>query len=262
MKTISLSCAALLICLVSCKAQTAEDGEFKTYNNGLIYDNTTMHQLTHIVDSLNLKFKRCDLTRPYYGIGQTNGHYVRLDTGNIKQARTDIQNNISFEEFISKYPDAKIDRDMLVTRTHYKDSYDNKWTVYFHGENLAERNNPSISMVNKPEYYAMSLKGRWVLYYSEAYSNMIKEHIEAFYFTDEFRSPKIPDKYARMILYSDCVIDTTEDIYIGKPNDYSDGFDESAKDDSRTKVYLFSHYLEEQTKHIKESDLPASCENK
>ncbi len=35
--------------------------EFQTFPNGLIYSETTMNKLSHIVDSLNLKFKKCNL---------------------------------------------------------------------------------------------------------------------------------------------------------------------------------------------------------
>lgn len=40
--------------------------EFKTHKNGLIYSESTMSKLAHIADSLNLKYKACDLNQVFY----------------------------------------------------------------------------------------------------------------------------------------------------------------------------------------------------
>jgi hypothetical protein len=40
---------------------------------------------------------------------QAIANYIRLDTGNIKAARRDIEANISFGEFVKKYPGTKPD---------------------------------------------------------------------------------------------------------------------------------------------------------
>jgi hypothetical protein len=54
--------------------------EFTTYPNGLIYDEGTMNRLGVIVDSLNLKFRSCDLSKPYYSFANflTGGTWRRF----------------------------------------------------------------------------------------------------------------------------------------------------------------------------------------
>jgi len=54
----------LLMLIVSgyCYGQS----EFQIYSSGLIYDQPTMTKLGHIVDSLNVRFRTCDLAHPYY----------------------------------------------------------------------------------------------------------------------------------------------------------------------------------------------------
>ena len=47
---------------MTCHGQSTE---FKVYPNGLIYDSITMHRLSGIVDSLNIRFRSCDLAHPY-----------------------------------------------------------------------------------------------------------------------------------------------------------------------------------------------------
>ena len=59
---------SLLIPLLVIIPAVSAQSEFKTYQNGLIYDTTTMYHLGVIVDSLNLKFNACDLDHPYYSI--------------------------------------------------------------------------------------------------------------------------------------------------------------------------------------------------
>lgn len=69
----------------------------------------------------------------------------------------------------------------------------------------------------------------WVFRYHEK-TKYSKESITAFYFPEGFRSETIPEKYARMIGYADCLIDTStskfhEDASFGRvmlPKDWRD----------------------------------------
>src|SRR5689334_2012227 len=79
--------------------------EFTTGQSGLIYSDHTIVQLKHIVDSLNLKFRQCELSRTYYSNMQGRAKYVSLDD-NVQAALTDIKSGISFTEFLKKYPKA------------------------------------------------------------------------------------------------------------------------------------------------------------
>ncbi len=51
----------ILFLSISCPAQ-----EFTTFKNGMIYSESTMSKLSKTVDSLHLKYKRCDLTKVFY----------------------------------------------------------------------------------------------------------------------------------------------------------------------------------------------------
>jgi hypothetical protein len=95
----------------------SQGSEFKVYPNGLIYSEEAMFKLSYVVDSLNLKFKYCDINKKFYGLSQTVGHHVVLDTGNILQAKIDIENHISFDEFVQKYPLARVYKNNLIIRS-------------------------------------------------------------------------------------------------------------------------------------------------
>ncbi|HEY0261944.1 MAG TPA: hypothetical protein VGB95_02885, partial [Chitinophagales bacterium] len=73
----------------------AQDTEFELHENGLIYSDTTVQHLKFIVDSLNLKFKVCDLNRTYLSKLQAKANYISLEKGRVKEAKKDIEANIS-----------------------------------------------------------------------------------------------------------------------------------------------------------------------
>ncbi len=247
MKMSHLLTALSFFLIVSCNAQTGNyNSEFKTYNNGLIYSDVTMNQLTYIVDSLNLKFKRCDLNRVYYAVSQGIGNHISMEKGNIKEALADIKNNINFEDFVRKYKKAEVDYKMLILKSRYKDDYSNKWIVEFSGQTMVDYSEPEIRIEDEPDYYNKSLVGKWVIkhYNKTDYS---EESLDAFYITDEFKNIKIPEKYARMILYADCVVDTTADIFTEKAREDGRFYRYSDSNYNKTKLFAFSNYLEQNT---------------
>lgn len=183
-----------------------QENEFKVYKNGLIYSEEAMSKLGYIADSLNLKFKTCDLNQKFYAANQTIGCIVTLDTGNIKQAKQDIESHINIEEFIKKYPHAKVEKNKLIIKRKYK-NYRNKEKVEF--EEFDLKNDYGFSIESEDlKLYNKEMKNTWLVVY-HAETEYSKESINAFYFPENFQSKEIPRKYALMIGYSDCLIDTT-----------------------------------------------------
>ncbi|HMU10139.1 MAG TPA: hypothetical protein PKC54_09045 [Ferruginibacter sp.] len=240
-----------------CNAQINNNGEFTVYNNGLIYSPVTMNQLTSIVDSLNLKFKRCDLTRPYYAKSQAIGNHLSLEKGNIKEALKDMADNMSFEDFLKKYKNAEADYRMLIVKYRYKESYSDKWVVEFSGETMTDYGGYEIRIEDDPGYYDRPLQGKWIVKYY-AKDEYTAESLVAFYITNEFESQKIPEKYASMIMYSDCVIDTTADIFTEKAKRTGLFEEDADKNYRKTKRFAFNNYIEQNTKHITEKTVPAA----
>lgn len=180
--------------------------EFTTYKNGLIYNEKTMDKLGKIVDSLHLKYKTCDLTKVFYSNKQVKGCIIKLNSGNIGQAKKDMDNNISLENFILKYPDATVKKDILIIKRKAKD-YDKKDIIIYNELSLSDDYGFYIEKdykksAEKPE------KGTWVYDY-EPKSSYSEEHIEAFYFPENFKSIPLDPQYSRQIIYSDCLIDTS-----------------------------------------------------
>lgn len=185
----------------------AQSGEFEQFPNGLIYSENTMNKLSHIVDSLNIKYKNCDLTKTFYSKSQTIGHRIKLDEGDIIEARKNIEEGMSFLNFKEKYKHAKIDENVLVVRYKYK-NYDDEDVVEFSEISLNSGYGFKIIKDKKLNNFNETLKSNWIYDYTGK-TEYWNESIEAFYFPEEFKAVALSEKYAKMIGYADCLIDTT-----------------------------------------------------
>ena len=58
-----------------------------------------MKKLSQVVDVRNEKFQSCDLNKVFYAKQQVIGHYINLNSGDIKSAQSDLDKAISFKEF-------------------------------------------------------------------------------------------------------------------------------------------------------------------
>jgi hypothetical protein len=210
MKT--LICTGLLLLLRFQLA--AQYNEFGASENGLIYSNTTVSQLRSIVDSLNLKFKNCGLHKVYRANAQAMGHYVELKKDNIIAARQDMDAGISYEDFLKKYPTSEKDEKLLVVRHDYK-NYSGKDVTVFNSLELDSKHDYSIRFEENPDTYKRPFRGKWLYNYTEK-SKYSEESIEAFYFVSEFNESPLPEIYARMVQYSECLVDTSAGIFYEK----------------------------------------------
>jgi hypothetical protein len=129
-----------------------------------------------------------------------------LDKGDtrtdIDKANADIKSNISFKEFMDKYPSAKAEMDVLVLKYSYWDEYRKHQVVEFSSV-LPERR---LGINDRPQIYNEPVNEKWISHYSDG-------RLNAFYFTTEFQKHVLPLEYARMVQYSDCMIDTSTQVF-------------------------------------------------
>ena len=194
--------ASLLLVIAS--FQVSAQKEFTTYDNGLIYSEHTMGKLKHIVDSLNLKYKVCDINRVFQSKCQTMGHFVELDTLDIQQAKTDLKNNISFEDFVAKYPHAKIKENILIVKFQYT-NYQKKEIVEFSEINVNTGSGFEIQRDNKKGF---GDKNSWLFEYDQK-TSYSKERIRGFFFPEEFKTSALGATYNKKLVYAHCLIHPT-----------------------------------------------------
>lgn len=191
-----------------------QNHEFEVYNNGLIYNESTINQLKQIVDSLNLKFKACEITESYYSKPQTQVLIIQIEEGNIKQAAEDLENKISLEDLKQKYPSAVISEPrLLIAYPHidYEDNEVTRMSVMTISDDYGE----TLDFDKNIEHLSNLNKGSWIIDYIEG-SEYSTEHITAFYLLNPFKREKLKDVYAEMIQYADCMIDTTSTKFLDK----------------------------------------------
>lgn len=180
--------------------------KFKIYKNGLIYSPKAMKKLRRKARSLNSKYKTYDLNNTFYAKKQTIGHIISLDSGNIQQAKLDIQNKIPFEDFVKKYHQAHIEKNQLILKWKYK-TYSKEDRISFNAFDLNDDEGLGISSADL-SLYESDMQNKWAFEHHEK-PNYSKESLHAFYFPNKFTSEKIPHKYALMIGYADFLIDTS-----------------------------------------------------
>ncbi|WP_062696012.1 hypothetical protein [Chryseobacterium indologenes] len=196
---------SLLSGILLCSFFSAQ--EFTQYKNGLIYSEEAMAKLEKVVDSLNLKYKTCDLSKVFYSQMQTVGYSVKMKTGNVSEAKKDMDRNTPIEDFIRKYPEAIIKTDLLIIKSKEKD-HDRKDIIEIREIPVNDDDAMSIRLDYTKELYSKPSKNKWAYNYRDkkSYSG---EEIYGFFFPENFKSIPLGPKYSRQIIYSECLIDTS-----------------------------------------------------
>lgn len=190
----------ILLSLLFIQNTEAQTKEFETNKNGLIYSENAINKLRKVADSLNLKYSVCELDKKYISLGQTLGAYYNIPESDRKQSLKLLEAKTSISEFDKMFSKYKKDSTVLI-RSAYKD-YSGEDVVKI--EKFPSKNYyaPQIKYTKKLEKYKGSLKNQWL--YFEGSTNLI-----VFYPYSDFLSEELPKKYARMVGYSNCMIDTS-----------------------------------------------------
>jgi hypothetical protein len=202
--------SALLLVIVTgttLHAQTNDRGEFPAYAGGLVYPPETMARLRHIADSLQVRFRSCALDRVYRTSRQARGVFMRFegDRSGVKKVLAALDARATPDELTARFGKLVTTKPtplvaMEDSATSYDDDgrflqyvlipFDDGWTPL------------------TPEKGALGHKGGWV--YDAALETAYGEpYIRAFYFEEEPATIALPDSYARLVQYVDCLVDTT-----------------------------------------------------
>ena len=94
-----------------------------------------------------------------------------------------------------------MDTNLLVVKFKYK-NYDKKDVVKF----CAIDGYHSVTIEEKPEVYDQSVNGKWIFAHSGT-EDISVPFMWGYFFTSEFKNQPIPEVYARMIQYADCLVE-------------------------------------------------------
>lgn len=194
---ILVACAFLLIQLGCSKGSASlsesPSSEFTVYENGLVYSEHTMSKLGEIVDSLNLRFKTCE-PKVYFSFAQGYGTYFHINK-NVEEAVRAIKTNASLKDFANKL---KIEgRKEWIVQERY--NYSGSKGLYYKSMNS---DNMGFRYPDSAQYNKVS---GWM--YEERHDGL-----HAF-FLHQLKPQAIPEKYASLIQYVDCMVDTSAMIH-------------------------------------------------
>lgn len=220
----ALTILILTLSVITVCGQTNARGEFATNTNGLMYSDLDMKALRFVVDSLNLRFKTCDLSRVYYSRKQTYYNYVRFEdsVNSLKDIIADIEKNVAFDELVSKYKNyvRSTDKGDLIIQ-----NYDDEEGFYY---TKGTPGNGYESLYMSEEDKGKDLtKNRWYYKYDKPDEYSEEYEVACYYFPEPWKQIVIPTEYAKLIQYVDCMIDTTAQIFLS--SNYSMGWDSPDK---------------------------------
>jgi hypothetical protein len=218
-----LVCSYLLaLFLFNCKGQAptvnikdsnSSYGEFQKNANGLIYSDQDINALRFVVDSLNLKFKTCDLNKAYLSYPQAKLYHLSFEskTNDLQDLLKEFNSTPDLYTLLKKYNAylKEVDSSELLIRTPHK--YEGK-TVYLSGNSFS----------GFGENYLVSRKGlgpnqKWAYEYEKKDKDNDSYSIDCAYIPNGFLQITIAAKYAKLIQYIDCMIDTAATIFLGGP---------------------------------------------
>ena len=205
-------CVAIVLLTMSCPsagAQTFEpdsSGEVVKYES-LLYAPRTMTRLKRIADSLQIAFRSCTPSVRYVGAEQAIVEVVRFvgDRSTMRRIRDEMKSGVlpgalmkGYRRFLERSP---------VTLVAHSDSTQ-KWStgeMYRVYSAIPDRGG---AYTIHPTNTNAARKGAWLIYDGSERTHA-KPAVEGMYFLDEPRRPAIPDAYARLVQYVDCLVDTT-----------------------------------------------------
>lgn len=183
--------------------------EFSKNANGLIYSDKAIGKLKHIVDSLNLKFIHCE-NRIFSSVVQQRTKTITVTGSQSLEIKRAIDAGKSFEEIAITLPDSIVNRNNLVIRIEGRD-YDDTPTVIF---NLLKTNDEyeSITYFGADVDKYKNVEKGWIYDYKQGSESQVQS-LFAVYIDGVLTSYPLPEKYSRLVQYSEHLIDPSCSIF-------------------------------------------------
>ncbi|HSZ24245.1 MAG TPA: hypothetical protein VK766_00930 [Cytophagaceae bacterium] len=192
--------------------------EIFQYENGLIYSPQTIKRLNQIADSLNVQYRKCEIRKSWKAFDQTYGfHYYDKDSVRMPQllkALKDGKSRSYLEELLKvNGSTAETDTLLLIQYDAYEED-SNCYQTYIaqmgYDYIIAEELSFPLGKIKSSK---ASDGGIW--YWEVVKSRYEKKISLSFYYCIKpFKQSFIPQTYNEWINYSQCMVDTTTDVYI------------------------------------------------
>ena len=193
-----------LILLLSTVHFSVAQVEFSSTDTDLMYSMSTIAQLTDIVDSLNLRYKSCDLDREYRAEFQAKAIVFLLRGAMIDRAVEAVRSGIGPDELLSRFPEMQSD-ELLILRQEKQKGGKTRYSYRMLGNGGVSGQIYGDDVLHLHDSWIVSANT------SPSYGD---PYFRAIYAPNGFSSPVLPEKYARAVGYADCLIDTTTTVML------------------------------------------------
>jgi hypothetical protein len=193
------------------------------YENGLIYDATTLRTLRHICDSMQERFRAEPPSGPYRSLEQTIGSFIRLRGTDEALATIErkMDSGASFDGITGRFQEMMIDsmREIALAKREWRDrrfrgiTYAARLTIDPYDEIDAGR----YVSIDDSLTVLPSIGWFHTMRYKEP-DDSIGEMI-ALYVATPPRCRQLPERYARLVQFVDFMVDTNTDLKLVNDND-------------------------------------------
>ncbi len=206
---------ALLLSFSAQKAATQRQSLNNFKNGDLYWADATLQTLQKAVAQKHQIFREHEAKSQYLSLYQTFTHYICLKVDEkttpekLAEARADLNNQMPFETFVSKYQPSISSRDLLVTKKVRIN--DDGQTLIVVRETPLRHEKGVFIVTHNPTFLAkQAVKETWLVEEADADVRQIR----AFFFTDDFIAQKLPPQYAQQIEYANIMLDTAASVFL------------------------------------------------
>jgi hypothetical protein len=240
----------ILLVSLSLNGWAQQQKEMDIYD-GLMYASTDIQEMKKTTDSLNLRYLECVANPVYYSWPQTQAMLIKLKVlqKHAEKVVSRLKQNIPLEQIYREIPEvvAEDSTHVVLARRPRDTKYDKEDETVLYSGNGNGFNN-----------FRFSGQLIWGSYIFDS-DNMGKYTFISVWRLDKpFSTVQLPQEYAKMIQYVDCMIDTNMVLMLDKGRSYEE--DNLPLDSLKMLVFLKRHKLPTGDRKVKYIDLEEADE--
>ena len=185
--------------------------EFNLYA-GLLYSSTDMQALKKTADSLNLRYLQCVPNPQYHSWPQTEArcYTLLLEEQQLPLLEAQLQKEVSLNDLIRTIPRIKVKdtAQVVLAYRHEYDEYEKKNEILLYYGNGEQFDHATLTK--------MPGNQQWVYVKDGFYMQQQLQAVKVFLLDKPFATMPLPQEYAKMIQYVDCMVDTSTVVMLAK----------------------------------------------
>lgn len=168
--------------------------EFNVFENGLIYSPPAVAELRELIAEKDAAFRKCDLNKTFRSRSQTTGYFIPIENARLEHFRLPAE-TLSLQAFLDSLGQEPPKQEHFVLTENVEYRGKNHTRIY---RSLKET---SFYLGNRD--FQKQRGQRW-----------IGVPGGVLYLDAPFVAAELPERYARYLMYSECMVDTTATVLL------------------------------------------------